>query len=109
MAIEGKLGPGGVADVLCATWLGERTGTLELHLPEAERKLALREGAVVYVTSADSSEKLSVRLVTRGVASKEAVLAASKAGNLRRELATRGVAGEAYDRELAALVEEVVV
>jgi tetratricopeptide (TPR) repeat protein len=109
MAIEGRFGPGGVADLLCATWLAERTGTLELHLPGAERKLALRDGAVVYVTSADASEKLTVRMVAHGVASKEAILAASKAGNLRHELASRGVAVEAYDRELASLVEEVVI
>lgn len=110
MAIEGRLGPGGVADLLGAIWQQERTGILDVIAGGAERKLVLAGGDVVYLTSSEAHEKLPLWLVARGVVTKEALIAASKAApDLREALATAGaLTPEAHDIELRALVADVV-
>lgn len=109
MAIEGQLGPGSVADLVAALWHSERTGFLDLVSGGVERKLVLAHGAVVYVLSSDPTEKLAVRLVTSGAATKEQVLVASKAGgDFRQALAAAGADPGAHDRVLHGLVEDVL-
>ncbi len=109
MAIEGRLGPGGVADLLASLWHSERTGTLELTTGAITRTLAVSSGAVVYVISSEASERLAVRLVGSGAATKAQLVAASKAGgDLRSELPKVGGSAEAYDQTLRDLVVHVV-
>ena len=110
MATEGRLGPGGVADLLSAAWEQERTGILDVSAGGADRKLVLSGGDVVYLTSSEALEKLPLWLVARGAVSREALIAASKASpDLREALETAGaLAPEAHDRELRALIADVV-
>lgn len=110
MAIEGRLGAGGGADLLSALWQQERTGILELAAGGADRKLVLVAGEIVYALSSETAEKLPVRLLAGGLVGKAALVEAAKAGgDLRAALAARSLlAPEAHDRELAALVEAVV-
>lgn len=109
MPIEGHIAPGSMADLLGALWHAERTGLLDVASGGVERKLALSGGGVVYVFSSDAQEKLAVRLVTSGAATKEQVLRASKAGgDLRKELQAAGADPAAYDRVLGGLVDDVV-
>jgi hypothetical protein len=110
MAIEGTLAPGGGADLLRALWRQERTGILDIAAGGVERKLVLVGGEVLYVTSSESAEKLPVRLASAGLVDRALVIAAAQAGpDLRATLAARGLlAAEAHDRELRALVADVV-
>lgn len=107
---EGRLGPGGVADLLSAVCEQERTGFVDVLAGGVERKFVFADGEVVYLTSSESTEKLPVRLLSRGLLTREALVAAGKAGpDLRAALAASGaVTPEAHDRELRNLVGEVV-
>lgn len=109
MAIEGKLGAGGGADLLVALRSGRRTGILDLRLDGASRKLVLRDGEIVYLTSDVKTEKLPLRIVARGLAPKEAVVEAAKSEqDLRSALAERGLEPERYDAELRSMIADAV-
>ena len=78
-----------------------RTGILDLSIAEVSRKLVFQGGEIVYLSSGERAEKLPLRIVARGLAPKEAVVAAAKAGgNLRDALAERGLPAEKYDAEI---------
>lgn len=109
MAIEGKLGSGGAADLLAALWHSERTGLVDLVAGGVDRKLALQDGAIVYLTSTDPSERLPVRLVASGVGTREQIIKASQQGaDLRTALQGLGCDVAAHDRVLEQLVRDVV-
>jgi curved DNA-binding protein CbpA len=96
--------------LLSTLWHEGRTGILDLVTPPIERKLVLVGGELVYVTSSEASERLTVRLVATGrVDRAKMVEVAKEAQDMRQALAERaGLAVEAYDRELAALLAQVV-
>lgn len=111
MTIEGRLGNGGVADLLSAIWEQERTCIVDLVAGAVDRKFVISSGDVVYLLSADNAEKLPHRLLAQGIVARERLIAATKAGpDLRQSLAASGaLSAEAHDSALRALIEEVVV
>lgn len=109
MAIEGTLAASGGADLLSALTHQGRTGILDLKLGEISRKFVFRAGEVIYLSSDERTEKLPLRLVARGHAPKDAVVEAAKAGgNLREQLAERGLPVEKYDGELRSMIADAV-
>ena len=109
MSVEGRLGAGGGADLLFSLWDQERTGILDLQVGELDRKLVLVDGEVRYVASGDAEEKLPVRLVSKGLVTRQALVEASKGNDLRKALAAAGaLSEEAHDRALLGLVADVV-
>ena len=109
MAIEGNLAAGGGADLLSALSDQGRTGILDLTLGEISRKLVFQAGEIVYLSSDERTEKLSLRIVARGLAPKRDVVEAARAGgSLRDALAVRGLPPEKYDAELRAMIADAV-
>ena len=109
MAVEGKLGPGGGADLLVALHSQGRTGILDLSVGDESRKFVLRGGEIVYLTSDVKTEKLPLRIVARGLAPKDKVVEAAKSGkDLRTALAERGLSEERYDAELRSMIGDAV-
>ncbi len=55
MALEGRLGPTGAADLLVQLVDQERTGILDVAAGGVDRKLLLVDGEVVYVASSEAT------------------------------------------------------
>ena len=101
MAVEGTLAAGGGGELLAALTEQGRTGILELTLGELSRKFVYRGGEIIYLISDERTEKLPLRMVARGRASKETVIEAAKSGdNLRTALVDAG-AYSLCDQEFA--------